>query len=175
PEKEFCRDESPEIKRKHKLIGNDILYDTDLEQLTISALKEELKERDDIIRKQNREIIDLKTKKDVEAIDSETETDDTKYENMEDNEQKHALRTMKVTTDVLKEILKLAGVKENEVDKTHIANLASYLTGYSRESIRKRLVNLEELTKRHRLEADKANQMLEEINVKISIKYDKYR
>jgi hypothetical protein len=49
PEKEFCRDESPEIKRKFKLIGSDILHDTDLEQLTISALKEELKEKDNII------------------------------------------------------------------------------------------------------------------------------
>ncbi|MDR1181629.1 MAG: hypothetical protein LBL13_06605 [Bacteroidales bacterium] len=49
PEKEFCRDENPEIKRKFKLFGSDILYDTDLEQLKISALKEELEERDNII------------------------------------------------------------------------------------------------------------------------------
>lgn len=84
-------------------------------------------------------------------------------------------RTMKVTTDVLYEILKKAGINENTADKTVISNLISHLTEYSSEQIRQRLSNTEELTSRHKNEVDKVNGILNKLNTNISIKYNNNR
>jgi hypothetical protein len=89
-------------------------------------------------------------------------------------ESSHVNRTMKVTTDVLLEILKQMGVVKNKTtDNTKMANFISYITGYSRNTIRQRLSSTENLTNSHREEVEKANKLLKEINIEVSIKYDK--
>lgn len=84
-------------------------------------------------------------------------------------------RSMKVTTDVLVEILKKANINGANSDKTKIAQLISYLTGYSYNTIRARLTNKEELTSKHKVEADNINKILNELNTGISVKYNKSR
>lgn len=82
------------------------------------------------------------------------------------------IRTQKVTTDVLVEILAKSGVKKgNTADATKMSKLIAYLTGYSAETIRQRLSNKEELTKKHKVEVDKINQIFKELNLDITIKY----
>lgn len=84
-------------------------------------------------------------------------------------------RSMKVTTDVLVEILEKANINVANSDKTKIAQLISYLTGYSYNTIRARLTNKEELTSKHKVEADNINKILNELNTGISVKYNKNR
>lgn len=84
-------------------------------------------------------------------------------------------RSMKVTTDVLVEMLKKMGINGANSDKTNIARLISYLTGYSENTIRQRLSNYEELTSVHKIEVDNINKILKELNSNISIKYNNNR
>ncbi|WP_295936148.1 hypothetical protein [uncultured Alistipes sp.] len=86
------------------------------------------------------------------------------------------VRTMKVTTDAIVEMLKkLNVIKGNNADATKISELISCITGYSSETIRQRLSNTEELTKRHKREVDKINQLFSELNLDITIQYNKLR
>jgi hypothetical protein len=119
-------------------------------------------------------IVDFLKKARASTVDTE-QLHISNEETDKDNGQKDDNRTMKVTTDVLVEILKLAGISAKNTDKTQIANLIGYLTGYSNEAIRKRLSNTEELTRRHKTEVDKINQILENLNIQISIKYNNNR
>lgn len=84
-------------------------------------------------------------------------------------------RTMKITTDVLVKLLDKAGINENNSDKTKIAKLISYITGFSENTIRQRLSNREELTSKHKDEIEKVNKILSGLNTEISIKYNKNR
>ncbi len=84
-------------------------------------------------------------------------------------------RTFKVTTDVLLAILKKANITALSDDKTKIAQLISYLTGFSVEKIRQRLSNTEELTSFHKEEVESINKILKDLNCDISIKYNKQR
>ena len=84
-------------------------------------------------------------------------------------------RTMKITTDVLIELLNKIGINENNSDKTKIAKLISYLTGFSENTIRQRLCNKEELTSKHKDEIEKVNKILSGLNMEISIKYNSNR
>ena len=80
---------------------------------------------------------------------------------------------MKVTTDVLIEILKKADIMANN-DNTVIARLISYLTGFSEEKIRQRLSNAgNDLTSYHKTEIDIVNGILKDLKSYISIKYNK--
>ena len=85
-------------------------------------------------------------------------------------------RSMKVTTDAMVEMLKSLNVKKgNNADATKISELISCITGYSANTIRQRLSNTEELTKSHKLEVDKMNQLFKELNLDITLKYNKSR
>ena len=84
-------------------------------------------------------------------------------------------RTMKVTTDVLIELLDKAGFNENNSDKTKISKFIAYITGFSENTIRQRMTNREELTSKHKDEVEKINKILSELNIDISIKYNKKR
>lgn len=84
-------------------------------------------------------------------------------------------RTMKVTTDVLMELLNKAGINENNSDKTKIAKLIAYITGFSENTIRQRITNREELTSKHKDAVEKVNKLLSELNTGTSIKYNKNR
>lgn len=84
-------------------------------------------------------------------------------------------RTMKITTDVLVELLNKTGINENNSDKTKIAKLISYITGFSENTIRQRLSNREELTSKHKDEIERINKILSGLNTGISIKYNKNR
>jgi len=84
-------------------------------------------------------------------------------------------RTMKVTTDVLMKLLDKAGVNENNSDKTKMAKLIGYITGFSENTIRQRITNQEELTSNHKDEVEKINKTLSELNIEISIKYNNKR
>lgn len=92
------------------------------------------------------------------------------------DERSTEIRTMKVTTDAMVEMLKKLNVKKgNNADATKISELISYITGYSSETIRQRLSNTEELTKRHKREVDKINRLFSELNLDITIQYNKLR
>lgn len=84
-------------------------------------------------------------------------------------------RTMKITTDVLVRLLDKTGINENNSDKTKIAKLISYITGFSENTIRQRLSNQEELTSKHKDEIERVNKILSGLNIGISIKYNKNR
>ncbi len=83
-------------------------------------------------------------------------------------------RCLKVTTDTLLILLKKANILQN-ADNTKIANLISYLTGFSAETIRKRLSNTDELTSRHKEEVEYINNILKALNIDETIKYNKQR
>ncbi len=83
-------------------------------------------------------------------------------------------RCLKVTTDTLLILFKKAGILQN-ADNTKIANLISYLTGFSAETIRKRLSNTDELTSRHKEEVEYINNILKALNIDETIKYNKQR
>lgn len=84
-------------------------------------------------------------------------------------------RTMKVTTDVLEDILRQLDVDRNKTDGTKIAKFISYITGFSVNTIRQRFSNKEELTNSHREEIEKVNKLLKDINLEITITYNKQR
>ena len=84
-------------------------------------------------------------------------------------------RTMKITTDVLVRLLDKIGINEVNSDKTKIAKLISYITGFSENTIRQRLSNQEELTSKHKDEIERVNKILSGLNIGISIKYNKNR
>jgi len=85
---------------------------------------------------------------------------------------KNANRTMKVTTDVLVELLKKAGIFANN-DNTIIARLISYLTDFSEEKIRQRLSNTSnDLTSYHKDEIETINEILKDLKTNISIRYN---
>lgn len=88
----------------------------------------------------------------------------------EANRVKHnKCRTLKVTTDVLVEILNQLKIGENVSDKTKIARFISYITDYSKDTIRQRLSNKEELTSSHLEEIEFVNKLLKDINSSITI------
>jgi len=68
-----------------------------------------------------------------------------------------------------------AGITTAAADKRKIAALISYLTGYSEESIRKRLSNPDELTSFHKDEIEKINNIFSDLKSDISIIYNKHR
>jgi hypothetical protein len=85
-------------------------------------------------------------------------------------------RTKKITTAVLVEILKKIGVEKNSTaDGTKIANLISYITGFSANTIRQHLSNNEELTTTHKKEIENLNQLLQDLNIEIRITYNKHK
>jgi hypothetical protein len=90
------------------------------------------------------------------------------------NEKQEHKRTLKVTTDVLIELLKKAGLLASS-DNTKIAKLISYLTGFSEEKIRQRFTYTDELTSYHKAEVETVNKILSDINSNISIEYNKQR
>jgi len=101
----------------------------------------------------------------------------TKHETPEqDNqEQSSRRRTQKVTTDVLLFILQKSGITALSDDKAKIARLISYLTDFSEEKIRQRLSNPDELTSYHRKEVETINKILTDLNLNISLNYNKQR
>jgi len=88
--------------------------------------------------------------------------------------EKSSIRTMKVTTDVLEEILKMIGVTAANAQITKISELVSYLTGFSKHTIRQRLTKPEGYTSHQGEEIDKINKLLKDLKIKISIEYNKY-
>lgn len=95
-----------------------------------------------------------------------------KTNNDNDSQEK---RTQKVTTDVMLKILKMANISPLSDDKTKIARLISYLTNFSVESIRQRMSNYEELTSYHKDEVENINKILSDLNIAITIDYNKSR
>ena len=88
---------------------------------------------------------------------------------------KNTNRTMKVTTDILVELLKKAGVFANN-DNTIIARLISYLTDFSEEKIRQRLSNTSnDLTSYHKDEIETINEILKGLKINISIRYNNFQ
>jgi hypothetical protein len=84
-------------------------------------------------------------------------------------------RSQKITTDVLLMLCNRAGITTAAADKTKIARLVSYLTGFSEEKIRQRLSNPDELTSYHKEEIQQINKIFSDLNCDISIKYNKRR
>ena len=84
-------------------------------------------------------------------------------------------RTMKVVTDTILLLLKNLKITQNDVDKTTIASFINYLTAYSKEKIRQRLSNPDELTSRHKGEVEFVNDFLSKLNVKERITYNNNR
>lgn len=99
---------------------------------------------------------------DQDNVEIPTEKSDTK-------------RTLKVTTDVLVLILQKAGISIASDDKAKIARLVGYITGFSDEKIRQRLSNPDELTSYHKDEVENINKILKDLNINISIDYNKHR
>ena len=91
------------------------------------------------------------------------------------NEKSDTKRTQKVTTDALMLILEKAGISAMSDDKAKIARLISYITDFSEERIRQRLSNPDELTSYHKDEVENISKMLKDLNVNISITYNKQR
>lgn len=83
-------------------------------------------------------------------------------------------RCLKVTSETILLILKKAGIT-TIADNTKIASLIGYLTGFSAETIRKRLSNTEELTSKHKEEVEYVNTILKGLNIEESITYNKQR
>ena len=84
-------------------------------------------------------------------------------------------RTLKVTTDVLVLILQKAGISIASDDKAKIARLIGYITDFSDEKIRQRLSNSDELTSYHKEEVENINKILKDLNIDISMTYNKNR
>lgn len=84
-------------------------------------------------------------------------------------------RTQKVTTDALICLLKAAGISTASEDKTKIARLVNYLTGFSEEKIRQRLSNPHELTSFHKREIEHINKIFAKLNFCMSIAYNRMR
>jgi hypothetical protein len=164
PEKKFCK--AKWYVETSRLYG-DLIHNEEYERAQIEALKKEQKRLQEEVKKANEKTVQLN------SIINSNQLENNKENAEEDKEEKSDGRTMKVTTDVLMNILKLAGINNNNADKTQIANLIGYLTGYSNQTIRQRLTNSEELTSRHKSEVDKVNQILKKINSTISIRYNK--
>ena len=96
--------------------------------------------------------------------------------NLNSHEIEQKGRTMKVTTNVLVKLLKLLDIEKNKnADGTKIANFIHYITGYSQNTIRMQLTNEEELTSSHEEEIEKVNHLLKDLNINISIIYNKQR
>lgn len=91
------------------------------------------------------------------------------------SEESRTTRTLKVTGDVLIQILQKAGISTVSDDKAKIARLIGYLTDFSEEKIRQRLSNSDELTSYHKDEVENINKILKDLNISISITYNKHR
>jgi Zn-dependent oligopeptidase len=92
------------------------------------------------------------------------------FNNVTDDQEKNRTeRTLKVTSDVLIQILQKAGISTMSDDKAKIARLIGYLTAFSEEKIRQRLSNPEELTSYHKDEVENINKILKELNANISV------
>ncbi len=92
------------------------------------------------------------------------------FNNVTDDQEKNRTeRTLKVTSDVLIQILQKAGISTVSDDKAKIARLIGYLTAFSEEKIRQRLSNPEELTSYHKDEVENINKILKELNANISV------
>lgn len=83
-------------------------------------------------------------------------------------------RTMKVTSDTVLLLLKELKATQN-TDNTDIAAFTNYLTGFSKEKIRQRLSNTEELTSNHKTEVAFVNELLSKLNIKKTISYNNNR
>ena len=94
---------------------------------------------------------------------------------IDDQEKSRAERTLKVTSDVLIQILQKAGISTVSDDKAKIARLIGYLTDFSEEKIRQRLSNPDELTSYHKDEVENINKILKELNANISVLYNNKR
>jgi hypothetical protein len=90
-------------------------------------------------------------------------------------EDSRTTRTLKVTSDVLIQILQKVGISTMSDDKAKIARLIGYLTAFSEEKIRQRLSNPEELTSYHKDEVENINKILKELNTNISVVYNNKR
>jgi len=108
--------------------------------------------------------------KKIQILQLSTET--SEKDRVENGETK---RTQKVTTDVLILLLSKAGISAASEDKAKIARLISYLTDFSEEKIRQRLSNSDELTSFHKEEIESINKILADLNMDISIQYNKQR
>ena len=98
------------------------------------------------------------------------------FNNVTDDQEKNRTeRTLKVTSDVLIQILQKAGISTVSDDKAKIARLIGYLTAFSEEKIRQRLSNPEELTSCYKDEVENINKILKDLNISISITYNKHR
>jgi hypothetical protein len=85
-------------------------------------------------------------------------------------------RKMRVTTNAMVELLNKINVSKKNADIKKIAKLISAITGYSANTIRQHMTNPVELTARaHGIEIEKINEAFKNLNIDISIKYDKYR
>lgn len=101
--------------------------------------------------------------------------DPEQADDMEEGEPKNGQLGMKVATDVLVALLNKANISISNADKTKIAEFISYITGYSKERIRKRLTYPDDLRSQHEDEVEKINATLKGLNAEISIKCYKYR
>ena len=111
----------------------------------------------------------------IHSIEKQLYPNGIGLETQENTENGLSKRTFKVTTDVMMLLLKKADVCAVSDDKAKIARLISYVTGFSVERIRQRLSNTEELTSRHKDEVETINKILKDLNLDISIKYNKQR
>lgn len=114
-------------------------------------------------------------KKEIEDLNARIKQLSTPLEPLYEEAEMNTSRTMKVTTDVMVEILGKLGINQNTADKTKMAKLISCITGYSMNTVRLRLTNREELTKSHKNEVEKINKILHDINASLLIKYNKKR
>ena len=83
-------------------------------------------------------------------------------------------RTMRVIAEVLSALLKKTGIELENHSK--VSELIGYIAGYSKNSIRTCLFTKHDtLSSAHRVEVEKVNKILSDLNCDISIKYDKNR
>ena len=79
--------------------------------------------------------------------------------------------SMSIVSVVLYEILKKLDVlKDKGIYNTNVANFISYITGYSDKTIRQRLSNIYDFADGQKEEIDRANKLLEEVGIEITIK-----
>jgi hypothetical protein len=142
PEKEFCRNNWQD----NKAILGDLVSEDDWLRTQIEMLKEELNIR-------NSEIADLETANN--QIDT-TDTGDTKG-------------TSRVQTVALLKILEKAGASKKNTDITKLTRLIAYLTGKNSKNTYDNARKGIAFTSYHHPEIDKVNELLDDINIGISI------
>ncbi|MDR2407928.1 MAG: hypothetical protein LBE13_07440 [Bacteroidales bacterium] len=159
PEKEFCHN------RWHNnlAISGDIATEEDWQEIQIDMMKKELKEKD-------AEIANLKTannqndttSKDAEIATANNQSDTTSMGG-----------TRKVKTVVLLQILEKIGAKKSNTDLAKLTRLIAYLIEKSPDKIYEIARQGITFTEHHSDEIDKANKLLGDINISISIDKNK--